>query len=127
MKLALIIGSLLSGLSVVFGAFGAHALNKILPPHLLNTYSTGVTYQYYHSFALLIVGLLIPIIKNNLKVPTISFLIGILLFSGGCYFYALSEIKFFAMVVPFGGVSFIIGWVALALSLIKYRERLPNF
>ena len=50
-----VIASLLGGLSVALGAFGAHALRDRLDPGLLANYQTGVTYQFYHVLALFVV------------------------------------------------------------------------
>ncbi len=117
---SLVVGSFLLGLAVCFGAFGAHGLKEKLTPQLLETFKTGVTYQYYHAFGLIVLGLL----KLNLKelpitIPLISFVGGIILFSFNCYLYALTSMKFFALIVPTGGLLFILGWFYLANQLVR--------
>ena len=57
-KTFLVIGIILAGLAVILGAFGAHGLKKIVGPETVSTYQTGVQYQMYHAFALIIVALL---------------------------------------------------------------------
>ena len=57
-KIFLILGTILAGLGVALGAFGAHGLKKIVPPETVSSYQTGVQYQMYHAFALLLVGIL---------------------------------------------------------------------
>ena len=52
------IAALLGALGVALGAFGAHGLKKLVPPETVSTFETGVRYQMYHVFALLIVGML---------------------------------------------------------------------
>jgi hypothetical protein len=64
-KVYLVIGTVLAGLSVVLGAFGAHGLKQIVPPETVATYQTGVQYQIYHAFALILVGILYERFPNN--------------------------------------------------------------
>ena len=48
--------SLFGLIGVSLGAFGAHGLKAYLDPDLLVTFETGVRYQLYHAFLLLILG-----------------------------------------------------------------------
>lgn len=121
---ALRLGSLFAALAVILGAFGAHALKKILTPELLQTFETGVKYQFYHSFALLITGILYGSYANKLtKLASTFFTIGIILFSGSIY--ALVMLKASGQVglgglgilTPIGGIFFILGWVMLILGI----------
>ena len=52
-KSMLIKGSILGGLAVILGAFGAHALKEVLTPEQLISFETGVRYQMYHALVLL--------------------------------------------------------------------------
>ncbi len=116
----LLMGSLYLGLAVAIGAFGAHGLKDVLVDKYLSTFQTGVEYQYYHGFALMILGLIKFNFKEiNLKISFYAFTIGILLFSFNCYFYAITKMKSFAMIVPFGGVLFLLGWFVLVIKLYK--------
>lgn len=121
-KKCLSAGSLILMLAVMIGAFGAHGLKDMVTAKYLETYKTGVTYHFYHGFALLILGL----IKNqipelNSKLAFKYFVAGIFLFSFNCYFYALTQIKFFAMIVPLGGLSFIVGWALLSTEFLRKK------
>ncbi len=58
------IAALLGALSVILGAFGAHALKSMVPPKALEIFETGVRYQFYHVFALAIGRYFIPIISQ---------------------------------------------------------------
>jgi len=121
------IGSMFLLFAVVIGAFGAHGLKSMLAGKYLSTFQTGVTYHYYHGFALLMLGALSfhsPKLYHFNK-SFFAFTMGILLFSGCCYLYSLTKIKTFAMIVPLGGVSFILGWFFLALSLRNWRKVVP--
>ncbi|HEX7732014.1 MAG TPA: DUF423 domain-containing protein, partial [Rhodanobacter sp.] len=46
-----------------------------------------------------------------------AFACGIVLFSGSLYALALGAPRWTGIVTPFGGVAFVVGWIALGLSL----------
>jgi len=119
MNYFLTIGSLFGLLAVIIGAFGAHGLEGNLTVHALTRFQTGVEYQFYHTGALLITGLLLNQTQSKqLTLAGIFFTLGIILFSGSLYAYALTGTQFFGMITPFGGVCFLIGWgLLLAFSL----------
>lgn len=110
-------------LAVLFGAFGAHGLSSRLSLNLMTTYQTGITYQFYHGFALVII-LSLKLLLPNLKIKnTINlFFLGIILFSFNCYLYAITSQKVFAMIVPFGGLSFLLGWLLLIINFSKVSK-----
>src|SRR5688500_1512575 len=89
-KIFLILGTVLAGLAVALGAFGAHGLKKLVGPETVSSYQTGVQYQMYHAFALIIVAILIERWVNNQLLHYAGWLFagGILLFSGSLYFLA---------------------------------------
>ena len=88
-KIFLILGSLLAGLGVALGAFGAHGLKKIVAAETVALYQTGVQYQMYHAFALLIVGILSERLSRSLmNWSGAFFVLGIVLFSGSLYLLA---------------------------------------
>ena len=117
---------------VALGAMGAHALKDILPPENLQTFETAVRYQFYHTLALLFISLLIE--KNNSKYLNYSanlFLAGIILFSFSLYFLALrpligignEEMKWIGAITPFGGLSFILGWLFIAAAGTGFTKK----
>ncbi len=121
MKLFLVLGAINGFLAVALGAFGAHGLEGKLTAKQLETWQTGVTYQMFHTGALLVTGLL------GLKVQSASlswagwlFFIGIIIFSGSLYIYSTTGIKSFAMITPIGGFAFLIGWILLGYVVIKF-------
>lgn len=125
-KTYLIIATVLAGLSVMFGAFGAHGLKKIVPPETVATFQTGVQYQMYHAFALFIVAILYERFANSYIQNAGGFFIsGIVLFSGSLY--ALTLLKATSKVglggigilTPIGGLVFIVGWVLLGIGIMK--------
>ncbi len=123
---ALISAAIFAALAVVLGAFGAHALKQVLTAEQLQTFETGVKYQFYHSFALLATGICFSVFQNRqLKMASTFFITGILLFSGSLY--ALTLLKMngevglggVGIITPIGGVFFVLGWLMLLLGFLK--------
>ena len=118
-------GAVLAGLAVVAGAFGAHGLKGKLSPELLETFEVAVRYQMYHALALVLAGLLAARARG-LAIAATMFLLGIVLFSGCLYAWVFTGIKTFALIVPVGGVFFILGWLALAIAACRGRGELSK-
>lgn len=107
-------------LSVLFGAFGAHALKTRLTPEMMQVYQIGVQYQFYHSLGLLFAGIIGFQIESKWVGRSAMFLaLGIILFSGSLYLIALSGIKAIGAITPIGGLSFVAGWISLAIAVWK--------
>jgi len=106
--------------AVLLGAFGAHALQKILDSHSLDLWHTAVNYHLWHALALaLAVGIGSG---RSRRVAVVSFALGIVLFSGSLYALALGAPRWTGIVTPFGGLALIVGWLALGLSLRWRRD-----
>jgi uncharacterized membrane protein YgdD (TMEM256/DUF423 family) len=121
-KSILIVGALSNALCVGLGAFGAHALKDLLEKNgYLKTYETAVQYHFVHSLALLLVGILVLKFEMHpyFRWSGALFMAGIILFSGSLYALSISGIKILGAITPFGGLSFILGWIFLALALGK--------
>jgi uncharacterized membrane protein YgdD (TMEM256/DUF423 family) len=121
-KLFLVIASILGGLSVITGAFGAHALKGQLTQPLLEIFITGTRYQMYHALALLFVGLWID--RSETPQPWLVaagwvFITGILLFSGSLYILSWSGISGLGIITPIGGLALIGGWACLTIAALK--------
>jgi len=121
----LIIASILGALSVGLGAFGAHALKQIVPEESVATFETGVRYQFYHTFALIAVGILFqPFPGKWLVWSGWLFIVGIILFSGSLYLLTVLKgtntvgLKGIGIITPFGGLFFIAGWICLLVGII---------
>lgn len=118
----LLAGAIFMALAVMLGAFGAHALKKILSPEMLTIYHTGVEYQFYHALGLLFIGLTgFHIQSKYLGWAGLLLSIGIIIFSGSLYVLALSGIKALGAITPLGGISFIAGWICLAVALVRKK------
>jgi len=120
------VGAIFGGLSVALGAFGAHLLKDAWASHpeRLAWFETGAKYQMYHALAIVLVGLLALHSSTwCTKLAGFAFSIGILLFSGSLYLLAATEVRVLGAITPFGGVSLMIGWVALAVAGAKASKR----
>lgn len=122
-KKILVTGSILGGLSVMIGAFGAHALKPLLTEYQrTETFELAVRYQFYHALAILFLGLVAS--KINVKQATWAFLFfvgGIILFSGSLYGYSLTNQTTFALITPVGGLFFLGGWIVLTIALLQSK------
>ncbi len=109
-------------LAVAFGAFGAHALRNRLDTYAMDIFETAVQYQFYHSLALLCVGLLALHQPGMalLKSSGWLFVVGIVIFSGSLYLLSLSGLRWLGAVTPVGGLALIAGWACLAAAGWKY-------
>jgi uncharacterized membrane protein YgdD (TMEM256/DUF423 family) len=111
-------GAIFMALAVVLGAFGAHALKTRLSPEMLQAYKTGVEYQFYHSLGLLLIGVIgFHINSKWIRWSGILLMAGIILFSGSLYVLSISGLKVLGAVTPFGGLSFVAGWICLATGI----------
>jgi uncharacterized membrane protein YgdD (TMEM256/DUF423 family) len=113
-RTALLLGA--AGASaVLLGAFGAHALQKALDARSLELWHTAVSYHLWHALALVLaVGLGAGRAR---RAAIAAFALGIVLFSGSLYALALGAPRWTGIITPFGGLAFIVGWIALGLSL----------
>jgi uncharacterized membrane protein YgdD (TMEM256/DUF423 family) len=108
-------GTLLAGLGVAAGAFGAHGLEGRVTPDRLDTFHTAVTYQMYHALALLAVGWAVAQGGGPLvHAAGYCFVGGILVFSGSLYLLVLTDTSWLGAVTPLGGAAFLVGWGLLA-------------
>lgn len=115
----LLAGALAGFIGVAFGAFGAHALRGRLSPEMSTVFETGVRYQMYHAFAVLIVALASARIDGWLiRGAGWSFIAGIVLFSGSLYALALTGVTILGAITPLGGIGFLIGWALLIAAAI---------
>lgn len=121
MKLFLVLGSINMFLSVAIGAFGAHGLAGKVSERMLENWQTGAHYHIVHALALLFIGLLVGRLGPSTLVTTAGWLlfIGIILFSGSLYTMALTGITKLGAITPLGGLSFLIGWLLVAIAAIK--------
>jgi uncharacterized membrane protein YgdD (TMEM256/DUF423 family) len=126
-KRLIILASVFGILAVILGAFGAHALKSLLDPAGLEVWKTAVSYQFYHTLALLFVSLL-PASKGRAgNISAWFFSLGILFFSGSLYLIStkeilnISQLSVLGPLTPIGGLFFILGWFSLIYFAIKSK------
>lgn len=111
-------GALSAGIAVAAGAFGAHALRARLEPRMLEVFETGARYQMYHALALLFVAWLGERAAGTpVQVAGWAFVAGTVLFSGSLYAMTLTGKTWLGAVTPFGGVAFLVGWLAVVWAV----------
>jgi len=108
-------------ITIILGAFGAHALKEKLGVDGLKTFETGVHYQMYHVIVLLFVNSYQAFNIKTKNIISLLFFIGIILFSGSLYAITAGGIpvKSIWYITPLGGLFFISGWIYLSYSLYK--------
>lgn len=119
MQLFVVLGSINAFFAVGLGAFGAHGLKSKVSAELLAVWQTGVQYHMFHALGLILLGILIHLLPQAglLRVAGWLLLSGIVLFSGSLYGMVLSEVRTLGMVTPIGGISFLLGWLLMALAV----------
>jgi uncharacterized membrane protein YgdD (TMEM256/DUF423 family) len=124
--ITLVFGAVYGMLSVILGAFGAHALKKILSVERLESFETGVRYQMYAAFFLLIIGYILKFETSSEKWTSILMIAGTLLFSVSIYFLSLqnylgANLKFLGPITPLGGLLMILSWLMLIVYFVKAK------
>lgn len=119
----LLSGSIIAGVGVVLGAFGAHGLKTVVAPAMLDTFETAVRYQMYHALGLLAAGVACQVYPEHLsrmfRSVGLLFGCGIVFFSGSLYLLVLSSTSWLGAITPVGGVLFVAGWIVLAMAFLK--------
>ncbi|MEZ5038531.1 MAG: DUF423 domain-containing protein [Saprospiraceae bacterium] len=122
-------GSFFAMSAVILGAFGAHTLEAVLEAKQLNTFETAVRYQFYHSLALLFLGLWLYFRKTKtMEYAGMAFILGIVLFSGSLYVLSVREwlnlkVNWLGPITPLGGTFFIIGWAIILYASFQENGR----
>jgi uncharacterized membrane protein YgdD (TMEM256/DUF423 family) len=117
-------------LAVIIGAFGAHLLKSFLSPQELESIQTAATFQMSHAIALFLTGILYRLYRRQ-KIIYAGYLFfsGIILFSGSIYLrillsnLGLPKANVAAIITPFGGVSFILGWFLLMVAISPSKKK----
>ncbi|SEA63401.1 Uncharacterized membrane protein YgdD, TMEM256/DUF423 family [Flavobacterium gillisiae] len=119
-------GALLGMIAIILGAFGAHALKKVLLPEQLITFETGVRYQMYHALFLIFIGMLNDLSEKAKKIINYLVIFGVILFSGSIYLLATNtltsfDFKIIGFLTPIGGLLLILAWSVLLLNFLKKK------
>ena len=126
-------GASIGALSVILGAFAAHALKEKLSADELAIFETAVKYQFYHGIALLIVGILYKEFRSKkMEWAGRLFILGIIMFSGSLYLLAylkstgVENLKAAGIITPIGGLMFILGWVFLLRAVFEREAKIEQ-
>jgi uncharacterized membrane protein YgdD (TMEM256/DUF423 family) len=128
LRFFLLSGSLLGGVGVAAGAFGAHGLKAILDATgRADNWETAFRYCLYHSLAVLTIAVLTALpqarpARGLLHAAGWCFLIGTLIFSGCLAALALSGVKILGAIVPIGGALFLVGWALVAAAALRMQD-----
>jgi uncharacterized membrane protein YgdD (TMEM256/DUF423 family) len=114
-------------IAIILGAFGAHALKKVLSIEALSTFETGVKYQMYHALFLVLIGTLNELSQKAKKIIYNLVVFGVLFFSGSIYLLATNSLtsfdfKVIGFITPIGGLLLILGWGVLFVNFIKKKS-----
>ncbi|MEO1032188.1 MAG: DUF423 domain-containing protein [Bacteroidota bacterium] len=130
-KKLLVSGTILGILGIVLGAFAAHGLDELVDKGLMDTdavksFETGVRYQIYHAFFLLILGGTSFLKLKTKKIILYLVILGVVFFSGSIYGLATNELSSFdfktiAMITPLGGLLLIIAWLVMLVGIIRNK------
>lgn len=123
-QLVLIVGSVYAFLSIMLGAFGAHAFKKMISVEKLQSFEVGVRYMMYSALALLILGFLLDFTTGIEKNAARLIMVGTFMFSVSIFFLAFSErmnipTKVLGPITPAGGMLMLIGWAMLIYYFIR--------
>jgi uncharacterized membrane protein YgdD (TMEM256/DUF423 family) len=121
-------GAIFGMLAIILGAFGAHALKKVLSLEQLSTFETGVRYQMYQALFLLFIGIMTDLSQKTKKIIYNLVLFGVILFSGSIYLLATNtltsfDFKVIGFVTPIGGLLLILAWGVLLFNIIKKKQQ----
>jgi uncharacterized membrane protein YgdD (TMEM256/DUF423 family) len=121
-------GAIFGMLAIILGAFGAHALKKVLSLEQLSTFETGVRYQMYQALFLLFIGIMADLSQKTKKIIYNLVLFGVILFSGSIYLLATNtltsfDFKVIGFVTPIGGLLLILAWGVLLFNILKKKQQ----
>ncbi len=125
-KKLLITGAVFGVLGIILGAFASHGLKALISAEALKSFETGVRYQMYHAFLLLLLGSITSIKEKSKKTVYFLVVIGVFFFSGSIYGLSTNELTAFnfksiALITPLGGFLLIIAWILLLINFLKIK------
>ncbi|MEP3838178.1 MAG: DUF423 domain-containing protein [Algibacter sp.] len=127
-KTILVTGAILGVVSIILGAFGAHALKELIPETAQQTFETGVRYQMYHALLLLFIGHSTLIETKTKSIIFYLVVIGLLFFSGSIYGLATNTLSGFnfksiGFITPIGGLLLIVAWCFMIVSFLNISSK----
>ena len=126
-KKLLIAGAVLGILGIILGAFAAHGLEKLVDDDAIKSFETGVRYQIYHAFLLLILGSTSFLSLKTKKIIFYLVISGLIFFSGSIYGLPTNELSSFdfktiALITPIGGLLLITAWIGMLIGIMRSQD-----
>lgn len=115
----IVLGALCGAVSVVAGAFGAHALASRLGPRELGLWETAARYLMYGGLALILVGIFGGVGSRRVDGAGWCLFLGSLVFSGTVFGLALGGPRWLGAVTPIGGTLLIVGFLLFAWTAMR--------
>ena len=116
------VACVMAAASVLLAAYVAH-LGADLPAPALRSLQSALQFQQFHSLALLLVawmGMGQRAAKAHLYAG-VFFLLGLLMFSVNIELIHLAGVDMFRAFTPYGGMAFVVGWLAL-LGALNFKD-----
>lgn len=125
-KKIVVTGAVLILIGIILGAFGAHSLKKVVDSSQVLSFETGVRYQIYHGFALIILGVNADRLLINSKWVIRFILLGVAVFSLSIYLMVMQgpmglSLKFLGPITPIGGLLMVLGWGLFIKNLLLQK------
>lgn len=116
--------SILGALTIILGAFGAHALKDKLDPDSMQSFETAVRYMMYHVLALLFINSTSLLNERAKKQISLLFFVGIFFFSGSILAISLDLVSAQKIwfITPLGGLLFVTGWILAAVYFFRSQK-----
>jgi uncharacterized membrane protein YgdD (TMEM256/DUF423 family) len=117
----LAVAAFVAALGVLLGAFGTHIVKDSVSVGMLAIFETGVRYQMYHAFGLIVVSWTATLWPNNYLIVASGWLftIGLIIFCTSLYLMVLTDARWLGAITPVGGLCLILGWLAIALAALR--------
>ncbi len=119
-------GLILGAISIVAGAFGAHALKKIFTENQLETFEVAVRYLMYNGLFLVAIASFSFSKKQANSILQLC-LSGVMLFSGSIFGLLFGtnlgiNVKFLGPITPIGGVLMIAAWILTIYHIFRSKK-----
>ena len=103
--------------ATIAGAVGSHAL-PLADEQALRSFETAVQFQFFHGLGIVAVTLLgLTGRAGRIRATAVWLMLaGTLLFCGSIYARSLGAPPSIVAVAPYGGVAFMVAWLAFAMS-----------
>jgi uncharacterized membrane protein YgdD (TMEM256/DUF423 family) len=117
------IGALCAALSVIAGAFGAHALAARFEPRELQLWETAARYLMYGGLSLVLVGLFARLgAARGVNGAGWALFLGSVIFSGTVFGLAAGGPRWLGAITPIGGTLMIAGFLIFAWAAVTLQK-----